>query len=172
MSLTQQSEAPRHFRTIRRGGVGFRLVIALLAVFGLFSVSTAVVVYALSEQYWGFKGLAEKHFDRAMAVAELYRDAELLATDVFEGMLGITRSTAENQDGTEALIQIFANVRAKLGGGTGEQAKALDEILGLAARGLRSVAILPLGYREEGKDWLENLQKVRRPREQFIVDMA
>jgi nitroreductase len=50
--------------------------------------------------------------------------------------------------------------------------KALDEILGLAARGLRSVAILPLGYRDEGNDWLVNLQKVRRPREQFIVDMA
>jgi nitroreductase len=50
--------------------------------------------------------------------------------------------------------------------------KALDEILGLSARGLRSVAILPLGYRDEANDWLVNLKKVRRPREQFIVDMA
>ncbi len=50
--------------------------------------------------------------------------------------------------------------------------KALDEILGLAARGLRSVAILPLGYRDESGDWLVNLKKVRRPREQFVIDMA
>jgi hypothetical protein len=40
---------------------------------------------------------------------------------------------------------------------------ALDEILGLRARGLRSVAILPLGYRADEGDWLVNLKKVRRP---------
>ena len=50
--------------------------------------------------------------------------------------------------------------------------KALDDILGLAARGLRSVAILPIGYREEENDWLVNLKKVRRPREEFITDMS
>jgi nitroreductase len=47
--------------------------------------------------------------------------------------------------------------------------KAIDEILGLSARGLRSVVILPLGYREEDKDWLVNLKKVRRPNAQFIT---
>ena len=49
--------------------------------------------------------------------------------------------------------------------------KSFDEILNLSARGLRSVVILPLGYREEGKDWLENLKKIRRPREEFIVEV-
>ena len=39
---------------------------------------------------------------------------------------------------------------------------ALDEILGLRARGLRSVAILPLGYRADEGDWLVKLKKVRR----------
>lgn len=48
---------------------------------------------------------------------------------------------------------------------------ALDDILSLRARGLRSVAILPLGYREADKDWLVNLTKVRRPREQFITEV-
>lgn len=47
----------------------------------------------------------------------------------------------------------------------------VDEILGLRERGLRSVIILPLGYREEEGDWLANLKKVRRPREQFVVEM-
>ncbi len=50
--------------------------------------------------------------------------------------------------------------------------KALDDILGLNARGLRSVAIMPLGYREESGDWLVNLKKVRRPREQFVSEVA
>jgi nitroreductase len=49
---------------------------------------------------------------------------------------------------------------------------ALDKILNLAERGLRSVAIMPLGYREEDKDWLVNLKKVRRPREQFVSEVA
>ena len=53
----------------------------------------------------------------------------------------------------------------------GFDAKALDEILNLPARGLRSVAILPLGYREEDKDWLVNLKKVRRPREEFVTEL-
>eukprot|EP00919_Chromeraceae_sp_WS-2016_P021303 GHVR01050356.1.p1 GENE.GHVR01050356.1~~GHVR01050356.1.p1 ORF type:complete len:229 (-),score=13.35 GHVR01050356.1:303-989(-) len=49
--------------------------------------------------------------------------------------------------------------------------KALDEILNLGERGLRSVVILPLGYREADKDWLVNLTKVRRPRELFITEV-
>jgi nitroreductase len=49
--------------------------------------------------------------------------------------------------------------------------KALDEILDLRARGLRSVAIVPLGYRADEGDWLVNLKKVRRPREQFVTEV-
>ena len=40
---------------------------------------------------------------------------------------------------------------------------ALDEILGLRARGLRSVAILPLGYRADEGDWLVNLKRYAAP---------
>jgi nitroreductase len=49
---------------------------------------------------------------------------------------------------------------------------ALDEILDLRAKGLRSVTLLPLGYRQESGDWLVNLKKVRRPRSQFITEVA
>ncbi|GGP25468.1 NAD(P)H-dependent oxidoreductase [Silvimonas amylolytica] len=48
---------------------------------------------------------------------------------------------------------------------------ALDEILGLKARGLRSVALLPLGYRDTTGDWLVNLPKVRRAREAFVTQV-
>ena len=53
----------------------------------------------------------------------------------------------------------------------GFDADALDGILNLRARGLRSVALLPLGYREADKDWLVNLKKVRRPIEKFITEI-
>ena len=47
----------------------------------------------------------------------------------------------------------------------------VDEILGLKAHGLRSVVLIPLGYRAAEGDWLVNLKKVRRARSQFIVEM-
>ena len=46
--------------------------------------------------------------------------------------------------------------------------KALDEILNLKEKGLRSVVMLPLGYRKEDEDWLVKLKKVRRPQEKFV----
>jgi nitroreductase len=46
---------------------------------------------------------------------------------------------------------------------------AADEILGLRELGLRSVVLLPLGYRNEEGDWLVNLKKVRRPLEDFVT---
>ena len=48
---------------------------------------------------------------------------------------------------------------------------ALDAILDLPAKHLKSVAIMPLGYREADQDWLVNLKKVRRPREQFVTEI-
>lgn len=46
---------------------------------------------------------------------------------------------------------------------------ALDEILNLREKGLRSVVMLPLGYRNADEDWLVKLKKVRRPKEAFIT---
>lgn len=47
----------------------------------------------------------------------------------------------------------------------------VDEILGLKEKGLRSVLLLPLGYRADEGDWLVNLQKVRRSREHFVTEI-
>ena len=49
---------------------------------------------------------------------------------------------------------------------------ALDEILALRGKGLKSVAIMPLGYRQADQDWLVKLGKVRRPRAQFVTEIA
>lgn len=45
----------------------------------------------------------------------------------------------------------------------------VDEILNLPALGLRSVLLLPLGYRAAEGDWLVNLTKVRRSADDFIL---
>ncbi|MGQ1948254.1 NAD(P)H-dependent oxidoreductase [Geofilum sp. OHC36d9] len=47
----------------------------------------------------------------------------------------------------------------------------LDELLGLRQMGLRSVTILPLGYRAEEGDWLADMKKVRIPEDEFVIRM-
>ena len=51
----------------------------------------------------------------------------------------------------------------------GFDAAKLDEVLGLDKLGLKSVVILPVGYRDEQGDWLVNLKKVRTPKEEFVT---
>lgn len=48
---------------------------------------------------------------------------------------------------------------------------ALDELLDLKSKGLRSVTLLPLGYRDAEGDWLVNMKKVRLPKEEFIIEL-
>ena len=50
--------------------------------------------------------------------------------------------------------------------------KAVDTVLNLKERGLRSVVLLPLGYRAEEGDWLAKLQKVSRGRAAFVTEVA
>ncbi|MBE7686096.1 NAD(P)H-dependent oxidoreductase [Tenacibaculum piscium] len=46
---------------------------------------------------------------------------------------------------------------------------AVDEILNLREKGLRSAVLLPLGYRAEDEDWLVNLVKVRKPMDELVT---
>lgn len=46
---------------------------------------------------------------------------------------------------------------------------AVDEILGLREKGLRSAVLLPLVYRKEDTDWLVNLKKVRKPMKDLVT---
>lgn len=48
--------------------------------------------------------------------------------------------------------------------------EAVDTILGLQQRHLRSVVIVPLGYRAAEGDWLVSLKKVRRERADFVTE--
>lgn len=48
----------------------------------------------------------------------------------------------------------------------------VDEILGLRARGLRSAAIMAVGYRAAEGDWLAGMKKVRRPMAELVTKVA
>ena len=49
--------------------------------------------------------------------------------------------------------------------------KAVDEILSLKEKGLRSCVLLTLGYRDAEKDWLVNLKKVRKSKEDLVTEI-
>ncbi len=51
----------------------------------------------------------------------------------------------------------------------GFDADALDQILGLREKGLRSCVMLPIGYRDAENDWLVNLKKVRKSKEDLVT---
>ena len=54
----------------------------------------------------------------------------------------------------------------------GFNAPALDELLNLKEKGLQSLSLLPLGYRDETTDYLVNAKKVRRSKDQLFIHMT
>ncbi|HTR28448.1 MAG TPA: nitroreductase family protein [Puia sp.] len=47
----------------------------------------------------------------------------------------------------------------------------LDALLGLREKGLRSVTLLALGYRDTASDWLAKQKKVRRPIGELVIEL-
>lgn len=47
----------------------------------------------------------------------------------------------------------------------------LDELLDLQKYGVKSAALLAIGYRDEDNDWLVNLKKVRTPEDEFFIHL-
>lgn len=49
--------------------------------------------------------------------------------------------------------------------------ESVDKILGLTERGLRSVVLMPLGYRDPSADWLLPMKKVRKSTETIVTQI-
>lgn len=47
----------------------------------------------------------------------------------------------------------------------------VDALLELSKKGLKSVLLLPLGYRAEEGDWLVNMKKIRTSKENFVTEI-
>jgi nitroreductase / dihydropteridine reductase len=54
----------------------------------------------------------------------------------------------------------------------GFDADKVDEILGLRAKGLRAVTLMPIGYRAQSGDWLQGAKKVRKPMAELVTEIA
>lgn len=49
--------------------------------------------------------------------------------------------------------------------------KLVDEILELEKHGLKSVALMYVGYADNDRDWIKPMKKVRIPRNEFVIDV-
>jgi len=48
--------------------------------------------------------------------------------------------------------------------------EVVDEVLNLAEKGLKSVVLMYVGYRDAERDWLATMKKVRNSREEFVIE--
>ncbi len=130
-----------------------------------------------------WSNLTEKHFDDYITDITEQRGVTKESLAPFKGnyMNGMmTRSVEKNFDWAARQTYIalgFALVAAAAEGVDstpmeGFNAPALDELLKLKERGLQSVSLLPLGYRDAANDYLVNAKKVRRAKDKLFIEIT
>nr|WP_319566458.1 NAD(P)H-dependent oxidoreductase [uncultured Rhodoferax sp.] len=119
------------------------------------------MMFDLVNEQRGFKSEGWENYRQMLLSTYVPRDAEVnyqhAARQAYIGLGTALIAAAEEQVDATPM--------------EGFDPKALDEILNLKERGLRSVVIVPLGYRADEGDWLVSLQKVRRDRDNFVTEV-
>ena len=135
---------------------------------------TVLLVFAAWDNY------TEARVDNVLALTESVRGMKSdTLTGYYERLKGMYLPRDENTNFEHAARQAYIGLGLAMTAAAFEEVDAtpmegfepekFDEILGLRARGLKSVAILPLGYRADEGDWLRGAKKVRRPMDQFVT---
>ena len=139
--------------------------------------STAVLVFAAWDNY------TESRIDGILAMTEAQRGLKSETLTSYYGRLKesyLPRDARVNFEhaARQAYIGLGLAVTAAAFEAVdatpmeGFEPEKFDEILGLRERGLKSVAVLPLGYRATEGDWLKDAKKVRRPMDEFVTVVA
>ncbi len=116
-------------------------------------------MFDLTNEIRGFKNEGWENYRQMLLSSYPQKDAEInfehAAKQTYIAfMAAITQAAYEGVDSTPM---------------EGFDPNALDEILGLRKKGLRSTILLPIGYRDADNDWLVNLVKVRKPMKELVT---
>jgi len=128
-----------------------------------------------------YENITAAHVDEYMELQSKVKNVTLESLDGFKSMLNnnIVARTPDanfNWAARQAYIAlgtaIIAAAEEKVDATPmeGFDAPGFDEILGLKALGLKSVALLVLGYRDEANDYLLNAPKVRKDMEDLVMN--
>lgn len=137
--------------------------------------SNYVLVFAAWDQY--SEERIDAVYDRTTDERELPRGRFSAYTDRLKGIY-LTQSAEENFVHTARQAYIAFGIAlaqaAELKVDTtpmeGFFNDQLDEVLGLRKKGLRSVTMMTIGYRDAEGDWLAPMKKVRNPKEDFLIE--
>lgn len=116
-------------------------------------------MFDLTNEIRGFKNEGWEKYRQMLLASYPLKDAEVnfehAARQTFIAfMAAITQAAYEEVDNTPM---------------EGFDPAALDDILDLRKKGLRSTLLLPLGYKDVDNDWLVNLTKVRKPMKELVT---
>ncbi len=116
-------------------------------------------MFDLTNEIRGFKNEGWENYRQQLLNSYPQKDKEInfqhAARQTYIAfMAAITQAASEGVDSTPM---------------EGFDPNALDEILKLREKGLRSTLLLPVGYRDAEKDWLVNLVKVRKPMDELVT---
>ena len=137
---------------------------------------TAVLVFAAWDNYSDERidGVVDLH-------AEIRGEKSDALVTYYEGLKGMYLPRDERTNFEHAARQAYIALGFALMAAAEEEVDAtpmegfdpaaFDEILGLKDKGLKSVVILPVGYRDAENDWLLPQKKVRRSREDFVTEV-
>lgn len=139
--------------------------------------SSHLMIFAAWDNY------TEERINHHFAYLKKQRDLPDSTTDDFRNMtLTLFKKQTPEQHFNHAAKQAYiglgfaliavANEKVDSTPMEGFNPDALDELLELKRKGLRSTAILALGYRNSESDWLVKLKKVRQPLNEFVTVMA
>ena len=122
--------------------------------------------------------ITQEHIDAFITNVATTRGLPLEALDGYKGMIvgSILSLTPEQQQGWSAkqayialgtALAAAAELKVDACPMEGFNAAQIDEILGLEAKGLKSVVMMPIGYRSE-EDLTAHYKKVRKPLEELV----
>ncbi|MFW0715788.1 NAD(P)H-dependent oxidoreductase [Pedobacter sp. N23S346] len=138
--------------------------------------SSHLLVFAAQEKY------TEEGIDKVFDRMNTERGLPLDTTDAYKNQLKATLlSKSDEENFHHAAKQAYlafgiaiaeaAVLKVDATPMEGFNNAALDELLGLDKKGLKSVTLLPLGHRDENGDWMVNLKKVRTPKDEFLIEI-
>jgi nitroreductase len=133
-----------------------------------------VLVFAAWKEYG--KEKVDKYLNNIASVRGIPVDSLDGLRNMIEGAIsGKTPEQLLNWNSRQAYIALGTGVAAAAEEHVdstpmeGFDPDALDEVLGLQEKGLRSTVVLALGYRDAEKDYLSSSAKVRRNKEELFV---
>ena len=131
----------------------------VFATWDNYTVDRINYMFDLTNEIRGFKNEGWENYRQMLLKNYPKRDAEVnfehAARQTYIAfMAAIMQATFEGVDSTPM---------------EGFDPAALDKILGLREKNLRSTILLPIGYRDAENDWLVNLVKVRKPMDKLVT---